>query len=40
MTNLIIDILGWTGVAALLIAYGLVSMKKLAGDTTKHQEAQ
>lgn len=35
--NLIIDILGWTGVGALLIAYGLVSLKKLEGDSPFYQ---
>jgi hypothetical protein len=35
--KLLIDILGWTGAAALLIAYGLVSIKKLQGDTLSYQ---
>jgi hypothetical protein len=34
---LLIDVLGWTGVASLLIAYGLVSYKKLEGDSTAYQ---
>jgi hypothetical protein len=35
--NLVIDIVGWSGVAALLIAYGLVSTKKLEGDSFTYQ---
>ena len=35
--DLVIDILGWTGVAALLLAYGLVSYKKLDGDSIVYQ---
>lgn len=35
--NLIIDILGWVGAVALLSAYGLVSMKKLEGDSIPYQ---
>jgi len=35
--NHIIDIVGWIGVAALLIAYGLVSTKKLEGDSFIYQ---
>lgn len=35
--SLLIDILGWTGVASLLIAYGLVSYKKLEGDSIAYQ---
>ncbi len=35
--NLIIDIIGWSGVAALLVAYGLVSTKKLEGDSFLYQ---
>ena len=35
--NLIINVLGWTGVALLLIAYALVSTKKLAGDAWIYQ---
>ena len=35
--DLVIDILGWTGVAALLLAYGLVSYKKLDGDSIAYQ---
>ena len=36
-TRLIIDILGWGGAAALLAAYGLVSTKKLEGDSLLYQ---
>jgi hypothetical protein len=36
-SNLIIDVIGWSGVAALLIAYGLVSTKKVEGDSTIYQ---
>jgi hypothetical protein len=35
--SLTIDVFGWSGVAALLIAYGLVSTKKLEGDSTIYQ---
>ena len=35
--DLIIDILGWAGVAALLVAYGLVSYRKLDGDSVVYQ---
>jgi len=35
--NLIVDILGWAGAAALLSAYGLVSIKKLEGDSVPYQ---
>ncbi len=35
--NLTIDVIGWSGVTALLIAYGLVSTKKLEGDSTIYQ---
>jgi hypothetical protein len=36
-TNLLIDITGWVGVALLLIAYALVSIKKLEGDALVYQ---
>ncbi len=36
-TTLIINILGWSGAAALLLAYGLVSMRKLEGDSYIYQ---
>jgi hypothetical protein len=32
-----IDVGGWIGVALLLIAYALVSMRRLAGDSTFYQ---
>jgi hypothetical protein len=32
-----VDILGWLGVVLLLMAYGLVSTKKLAGDSPLYQ---
>ena len=35
--DLIIDILGWIGVALLLVAYGLVSARKLDGDSLRYQ---
>jgi hypothetical protein len=38
MTNeLLIDALGWVGVVALLLAYGLVSTRRLAGDSVVYQ---
>ncbi len=36
MTTLI-DILGWIGAAALLVAYALVSAKRVEGDSTGYQ---
>ena len=35
--NLLIDIIGWIGAAALLIAYGLVSTRKTEGDSILYQ---
>jgi hypothetical protein len=35
--NLIVDILGWVGAVTLLSAYGLVSIKKLEGDSVPYQ---
>lgn len=35
--TLLIDLTGWIGVAALLIAYALVSMRKLEGDSLAYQ---
>ncbi len=35
--NVLIDVLGWAGAAALLLAYGLVSMKRVKGDATSYQ---
>jgi hypothetical protein len=32
-----VDIAGWVGVATLLIAYGLVSTKRIAGDAGTYQ---
>jgi len=37
MSKTIFDLLGWLGAAAYLIAYALVSMKKLAGDSPMFQ---
>ena len=36
-TNLLIDILCWTGSVLYLLAYGLVSMKKTEGDSLLYQ---
>jgi len=36
-TNILIDIVGWIGVAELLIAYVLVSIRKLEGDSVLYQ---
>jgi hypothetical protein len=35
--NLVVDILGWAGAVILLSAYGLVSIKKLEGDSVPYQ---
>lgn len=35
--KLLIEILGWVGVAALLAAYGLVSMRRLEGNSFAYQ---
>lgn len=35
--ELLIDILGWFGVAGLLLGYGLVSTRRLAGDSVWYQ---
>ena len=35
--ELLIEIGGWIGTAALLVAYGLVSTRRLAGDSTPYQ---
>jgi hypothetical protein len=32
-----VDVLGWVGTALILLAYLLVSMKKLAGDSLAYQ---
>lgn len=36
-SSLLIEIGGWIGTAALLLAYGLVSTRKLAGDSVPYQ---
>ncbi len=35
--NLLIDITGWVGAVALLAAYGLVSAKRLEGNSIRYQ---
>ncbi len=35
--NLLIELAGWLGTAALLLAYGLVSTRRLAGDSVPYQ---
>ncbi len=35
--NLPLDIVGWIGVAALLLAYALVSLRRLEGDSVPFQ---
>jgi hypothetical protein len=35
--NLLIDIIGWVGAVALLAAYGLVSAKRLEGNSVRYQ---
>lgn len=35
--ELLIEIGGWVGTAALLLAYDLVSMRRLAGDSVPYQ---
>lgn len=35
--NLLFDILGWAGVALLLVAFGLVSAKRVQGDSLVYQ---
>lgn len=37
MTKLLIDSLGWMGAIALIAAYGCVSFRKIAADTTFYQ---
>ena len=34
---MLIDIAGWAGVVALLVAYGLVSTKRIEGDAVIYQ---
>lgn len=36
-TETLIDIAGWIGAAALLLAYALVSVRRLAGDSIRFQ---
>jgi hypothetical protein len=35
--NLLLDVIGWIGVAALLAAYALVSSRRVAGDSVVYQ---
>lgn len=35
--QLIIDILGWTGMVSYLVAYALISLKKVEGDSNIYQ---
>jgi len=35
--NLLVDVIGWLGAVALLAAYGLVSAKKLEGNSIQYQ---
>lgn len=35
--NLLVDVIGWLGAAALLAAYGLVSAKRLEGNSVRYQ---
>lgn len=35
--NLPLDVVGWIGVAALLLAYALVSLRRLEGDSVSFQ---
>ena len=36
-SNLLIDVIGWIGAVALLLAYGLVSTRKVQGDSGVYQ---
>ncbi|MGQ9645838.1 MAG: CBU_0592 family membrane protein [Thermodesulfobacteriota bacterium] len=36
-TNTLIDIVGWIGAAALLMAYAFVSTRKMEGDSVSYQ---
>ena len=36
-TKVIVDVAGWIGVVLLLLAYGLVSVRRLEGDSTSYQ---
>ncbi len=35
--DVLIDILGWIGAIALLVAYALISARRLEGDSTSYQ---
>ena len=35
--NILLELSGWLGTAALLLAYGLVSTRRLAGDSVAYQ---
>ncbi len=37
INNLAIDVVGWAGAALLLVAYGLVSARKVTGGSTAYQ---
>jgi hypothetical protein len=37
MEKLIIDVLGWVGTITFLVAYGMISMKKVEGDSWLYQ---
>ncbi len=36
--KILIDIVGWGGAAALLVAYALVSTRRVEGDSTAYQQ--
>jgi hypothetical protein len=36
-TRVVADVAGWLGVVLLLLAYGLVSVRRLEGDSTVYQ---
>ena len=37
MAEILVNLMGWTGVVLLLIAYGLVSTKRCTGDSVIYQ---
>lgn len=37
MAKLVVDLIGWLGAALLLVAYALVSFKRLHGDSVPYQ---
>lgn len=37
LSSTLIDLMGWLGAALLLLAYGLVSNRRLAGDSARFQ---